>query len=56
MTLIGKGGKSNRFTATKVLRLKDYKRVIFQCENPPKATPALVKLMARVKASKSSVA
>lgn len=56
MTLIGKSGKNNRFTATKVLRLKDYKRVILQCENPPKATPALVKLMARVRASKNSIA
>ncbi|OAZ76938.1 hypothetical protein SRCM100623_00166 [Acetobacter pasteurianus] len=56
MGILGKGGKSSRFVATKHLRFKGVEQVMNMCENPPKATPELVKLMARVKASKNAAA
>lgn len=56
MGILGKGGKTNRFIATKRLGFKGMRQVISICENPPKATPELVKLMARVKASKNVAA
>lgn len=56
MGMLSKSGKRIRFVATKPIRFKGFRQVINICENPPKATPDLIRLMARVKASKSNAA
>jgi len=56
MGMLCKSGKTPRFVATKSLRSKGIQRVISLCENPPRATPELVKLMSRVKMSKNAAA